>query len=292
MAEFTDTGSGDRLSFTLFLAAAIHALVILGIGYSVDAGRKLAPTLNITLATHKDQAPDKADFLAQHNQQASGTLDEIREITTMEQADFADTRVHQVNPLAQQKATTESQNATQLLSTVKASKDQVNRQDSPDKTENREEKQGEDFDAPIVDPEYASLQAKLDRLKQEEANKPRIRRLISVSTRSAADAAYLNAWAQKVESIGNANFPQQALDEEIFGRLRMAVLVDSNGLVKNIDISQSSGHRLLDDFARQIIRLAAPFEHFPPEILKNADQLEIIRTWEFSRAGVNTSAQN
>jgi len=292
MAEYTQTGSGDRLSFTFFLAAALHALVIFGVGISVDKGQMLAPTLNITLATHRDVAPDKADFLAQHNQQASGTLDEIREITTAELADFSDTRVHQVNPLEQQKATTKSQNTTQLLSTKKPSDTQVINQESPDKTENQEDKKGEDFDAPRVNPEYASLQAKLDRLKQEEANKPRIRRLISVSTKSSADAAYLNAWAQKVESIGNANFPQEALDQEIFGRLRMAVLIDSAGRVKNIDISQSSGHRLLDDFARQIIRLAAPFDRFPADILKNADQLEIIRTWEFTRTGVNTSAGN
>lgn len=281
--------TGERLTFTLFAAAAIHAMVIFGISFSIDSGQKIAPTLNITLATHKDKTPDKADFLAQFDQQASGTADQVKEITTLKAAEFADTSIRDVNPTAQQKATTESRNNTQLLSTTRTMDRRVAQQEDPDKSVNREEKRGEDFDAPLINPEFASLQAKLDRIKEEEANRPRLRRLISVSTKAATDAAYLNAWTQKVEAIGNENFPQEALQNRIFGSLRLAVRINRNGGIENIDISQSSGHRILDEAAMQIVRLAAPFERFPPEIRKNTDQLEIIRTWRFEITGLSTT---
>ncbi len=289
-AEFPEASSGDRLSFTFFLAAAIHAMVIFGIGFSLNAGQKIAPTLNITLATHKDKVkPEKADFLAQHDQLASGTGDEVKEITTRKQAEIADTKYRDVNPIAEKKATSESQSKTQILTTTQAQDLKVIKQTEPDKTVNREAQEGKDINSPVVNPELASLKAKLDRIKWEEANKPRLRRLVSVSAKSSADAAYLNAWTQKVEFIGNKNFPDEALSKEIFGSLRLAVLINHLGAVVNIEITQSSGHKILDDAALQIVRLAAPFERFPPEIQKTTDQLEIIRTWRFEITGLKTS---
>jgi len=35
----------------------------------------------------------------------------------------------------------------------------------------------------------------------------------------------------------------------------------------------------------RIVRLAAPYQDFPVEMRKRYDQLEIIRTWKFSRGG-------
>ncbi|WP_185233489.1 energy transducer TonB [Teredinibacter franksiae] len=285
-----EPSSGDRLSFTFFIAAAVHAMVIFGLGFSIESGQKIAPTLNITLATHSDErAPEKADFLAQHNQQASGTIDIVKEITSRTQAEIADTNVRDVNPIAQQKASSKSQSNTQLLSTTRPQETRVLKQKNPEKTVNREEKQGQEVDTPLVNLELASLQAHLDKLKQAEAKKPRVRRLISVSTRAAHDAIYLNNWEEKIELIGNKNFPAEAVAKEIFGNLRLAVLINRTGGVENIEILQSSGHKLLDDAALQIVRLAAPFDRFPPEIRKTADQLEIIRTWRFEITGLRTS---
>jgi protein TonB len=76
------TSSGERLSFTVFLAVAVHAVLILGVTFTLNRDPKPAPTLNITLATHQSQkAPDKADYLAQYNQEASGTIADTKELT-------------------------------------------------------------------------------------------------------------------------------------------------------------------------------------------------------------------
>ncbi|HTF86151.1 MAG TPA: energy transducer TonB, partial [Cellvibrio sp.] len=73
--------TGDRLSFTFFLALVVHALIILGVGFNLHQPNQ-SQTLEITLATHKSaKAPDQADFIAQHNQEASGTEEEAKQLT-------------------------------------------------------------------------------------------------------------------------------------------------------------------------------------------------------------------
>lgn len=54
-----------------------------------------------------------------------------------------------------------------------------------------------------------------------------------------------------------------------------------NGYVDGIEVLQSSGVRILDDAAMRIVRLAEPFQTFPPELADEVDKLEIIRTWQF-----------
>ncbi|WP_086929588.1 energy transducer TonB [Agarilytica rhodophyticola] len=286
-----DIGSGDRLSFTIFIAAACHALIIFGITFSLDTGTKVAPTLNITLATHASKIPPKkADFLAQHDQQASGTSSEVKELTVKDQAQLNDVKIRDINPAPSQKATQKKEVETQIITTQNRSNQKISLQEKLDqKNESSEERIGENLDAPLIDPEFASLQAKLDRLKQDLARQPRIRRLTSVSTKASYDARYLNDWAQKVELVGNKNFPEAALREEIFGSLRMSVMILPNGTVENIEILQSSGHTILDEAATQIVKLASPFQPFPREIKQSTDKLEIIRTWRFEITGLKTT---
>lgn len=281
--------SNERLQFTVFLALAINAILILGVGFSIDVGEKMAPTLNLTLATHKSaDEPEKADFVAQNNQQASGTEDDIKELTTVSPAEIADINIHEVNPepkiKAQQYVEAETKLITSTLNPVDKTADiQLN-----DNANEEELIDGDEFDSPAVNLEIASLRAKLDRLKQDLARQPRIRRLTSVSAKASYDAAYLNMWAQKIEGVGNKHYPQTALRRGIFGQLRLSVLLDSNGGVENVEILQSSGHSVLDNAAIQIVKLASPFPPFPKEIRQNTDQLEIIRTWRFEITGLST----
>ncbi|MFT5082621.1 MAG: protein TonB [Lentisphaeria bacterium] len=290
MSDDADIGSGDRLSFTIFIAAAVHAMVIFGIGFSVNSGKKIAPTLNITLATHQSKVePEKADFLAQYNQEASGTSDQVRELSTREQATLNDVRIRQLNPIPQQKASSASMSQTKVISATKNKFKQINSVETQNKRKDSRTAQGGEMETLTVDPEYVSLQAKLDKLKQDLANKPRIRRLTSVSTKASYDAHYLNDWAQRIEAIGNQNFPEAALKNDIYGDLRLSVLILPNGFVEEIEILQSSGYPILDEAAIQIVQLASPFHPFPKEIRINADKLEIIRTWRFEITGLKTT---
>ncbi len=59
-----------------FWLRLIHLALLLGVGFTMVEPKQITKTLEITLATFKsEKKPEKADFLAQDNQQGSGTLD-------------------------------------------------------------------------------------------------------------------------------------------------------------------------------------------------------------------------
>ena len=281
---------GDRFTFALFLACALHALLIFGVAFTAPEAKEAPPTLEVTLAQHRSlDAPEDADYLAQHNQQASGTAETPKELSTDRQAEIADTSIRQVSPLPQQQAARPADQLRQLITTIGDSPQQAPELPAEDKRS--EEKRGDaPSDLPPTNPEIASLQARLDKIRQTIAQRPRVRRLTSVATRASSDAAYLHDWRQKVEAVGNDNFPEEALARQITGDLRMMVRLLPTGAVEEVVILESSGERILDDAAQQIVRLAAPFAPFPTEIRKEADRLEIIRTWRFEMTGFSTAA--
>lgn len=293
MTDDVKSQSSDRLSFTLFLAAAFHAILIFGISFTVRSGDTVAPTLNITLATHKSASePKKADFLAQHNQEASGTASEVKELTTDIEADFTDVNINDVTPLTQQQARIETnESKTHIINTKQKSDRSTSSVDSKEKEIQRDAQDGDAEQLVPQSQEFSSLKAKLDKLRQAQAKEPRIRRHTSMSTKASYDALYLNNWTAKIERIGNENFPAEALKNSLQGNLRILVGIYPNGAVQKVEILQSSGHTILDSAAVQIIRLASPFDPFPAEIRKNTDILEIIRTLRFEITGDLTTSQ-
>ena len=70
----------DRMTTTLFLAALFHGIVILGVTFAVPMlDKQPAPSIEVLLVTGEDtRAADNlgAQYLAQRNQQGSGTTDE------------------------------------------------------------------------------------------------------------------------------------------------------------------------------------------------------------------------
>lgn len=283
--------AGDRLSFTLFLALVVHAVLLLGLDFKLPDLSNKSQTIEITLATHKSlHTPENADFLAQHNQEASGTIDEAKQLTTEKHAEFADSQVREVNPLPQQQAASVKQKRDQqLLTTTADAERSAQLKLNPDEREEQQKVEGLMENQPLISAEIASLQAKLDKQRQEYARRPRIRTLTSVSTKASFDAKYLNDWSEKVEQIGSRNYPKEALSRRITGNLRLSVIINPDGTIYEVNILQSSGQRLLDDAARQIVRLAAPFAPFPPEIRQHTDRLQIIRTWNFEISGKSTT---
>jgi protein TonB len=63
----------------------------------------------------------------------------------------------------------------------------------------------------------------------------------------------------------------------------MTVSILADGSVAHIDISRSSGHKVLDDAARRIVQMASPYAAFPPEIRRDTDILDVTRIWYFTQ---------
>jgi protein TonB len=93
----------------------------------------------------------------------------------------------------------------------------------------------------------------------------------------------MEAWRRKVERIGNLNYPEAAKDQGLYGSLILRVAVRADGSLEAVRVLRSSGQPLLDEAAKQIVELAAPFAPFPPDIAAETDVLDITRTWQFQR---------
>src|SRR5690554_1221638 len=173
-------GSGDRLGFTFFLALVLHVFIILGISAKLPEPTARAQTIEVTLATHKStKAPDKADFLAQQNQEASGTEEQARQLATERRAEFADTQIRDVNPMPQTQAAAPTKREDQrVITTVSSSPRDIQLQVNPEPLQEQKQREGL-LQEQTFTSEIASLQAKLDRQQQEYAKRPRVRRLTS-----------------------------------------------------------------------------------------------------------------
>ena len=260
--------SNDRMMFAIFVALMVHAMLVLGISFSAEESPAFSSTLDVTLAGYRsEEAPEDADFLAQENQQGSGTLDEAEMQTTDVEADFHANDIRE-NVREEQMPTaprTQDSQHTQVVSTTR----------SPTK----QQQQIEDPQAPTPDIpegpqqtllerslEIASLQAKLDTERQLYARMPRVHRLTAASTMKAADAYYVNLWRQKIERMGAINYPQEAENCYDNCRLRILVSINPDGSIHELAVLESSGRRVLDEAATRIVRLAAPFAPFTNEM--------------------------
>ena len=108
----------------------------------------------------------------------------------------------------------------------------------------------------------ARLAAEIHLRSQRYAKRPS-RKFVSASTREYAWAAYLREWVDRVERVGNLNYPEEARRRHIGGVVVINVGIRRDGSVERADIVQSSGIPLLDAAALRIARLAEPYAPLP-----------------------------
>ena len=269
----------DRFHFSLFLALSLHAALILGIGFSADLNAPESTSIEVTISLSNDKiAPDEADFLAAQNQLGSGTLASVKEMTTTERADFHTETFTPVysspTPTIEQRTSSETLVSTTAQSLSTTPTEQLDISDETNApTQNLQREQ--------LIQEIASLEARIAQNQQALANRPRIKHLSQVTTRSAAEAAYLNMWRQKCERIGRVNYPPGQLEGEVL----MLVSILSNGHLDAVKVLKSSGYNALDKAALATVRQAAPFQPFTVDMRKEYEVLEFTRTWQFTKTG-------
>jgi periplasmic protein TonB len=272
--------ASDRLGFTLFLAIVVHAIVVLGVGFkSPDHTQpEILPSLEIIVANAKtvDVAEDP-DFLAQMDQAGGGSADEkarpsapVSTPTPIDQKGLSDQQRPELRK--QQLALNQLYYLTQQES---ESTIQTQQQRKSKATESRQNNEVEQRATRI-----ARLQAEIREMAVAYAKRPKTITL-TASTRKAVEASYLASWVKKVEHTGNLNYPAEARQQQLDGRLRMSVWLNASGEVLDVKINNSSGTSILDEAAKRILRIAQPFPPFPDELRERADQIVIIRTWDF-----------
>jgi protein TonB len=265
---------------TLFLAAVFHGIVILGITFSISpsAESESLPTLDVILVqTQNPSEAEDAKFLAQVSQQGGGNSEEQSRPTDLFTAPSLSKNPGMAMATSQQQQASQKQVEEVALLHQDDSSYSI---DTDDDKQNPNNVTLQDQQNQNQNSKQARLAHELSTEIQNQAEKTRTKYLNS-STREFVPATYMRQWINRVERIGNLNYPDQARREKLSGTLILDVVINADGELVKTDLRQSSGHQILDDAAKRIVQLAAPYSPFPPKLRKEADIIHITRSWEF-----------
>lgn len=269
----------ERISFATGFSLLLHAFVLFGITFSVPDARNLAKKLQpleVTLVNSLSRAkPDKATAYAQSNLEGGGnTPDERRAGTPFPVLGKGQNFTPEQ---AAQRVKALEQEVKQLLTRNKSDYAVEQKKSTPQRVEST--LSGDELVQRSL--EIARLEAEISKNISFYEKLPK-RKRIGASTEEYRYAQYVEDWRAKVEQVGNLNYPEAARRQKIFGSLQLTVSIRADGSVESVEINKKSGHRILDAAAQKIVRLAAPYAPFPPDIRKEVDILSITRTWTFT----------
>lgn len=268
-----------RLSFSMIFSVLLHIFILFGIALVLPEPLNTAnfmQPLEVVLVNSKSSSkPLNADALAQHNLDGGGNTAADRRAknplpTLRDDSKFTpEQRAKRVAALEVE--------TKQMLTKLKSDYTAV----QPDfkKQKNDTPSNGEELVQRAM--EMARLEAQINKNWDAYQKMPR-RKFIGARTQEYRYAQYIEDWRIKVERIGNLNYPEQARQEKVFGSLQLSVSIRADGSVESVEVSKSSGHRILDAAAMRIVKLAAPYSPLPPSITKDVDILTITRTWTFT----------
>jgi periplasmic protein TonB len=274
--------TNDRMLTTCFLAALFHGIVILGVTFS-SPGSKAdndgAPGLEVVLVN--DQAPSvagnpNAEYLSERNQKGSGnTLRRERAL------------IPKSSLMAVERAGVPSGDGLAALQSGTDVGD-----DELIATNARSQKI-----LYFAAPEAAAVPSQLPLLLEKRPDlgmtpnddgvQLRMRGeasqqlWIAADTRESDVAVYLDSWRRKIERVGTMNFPDVARRQKLSGTPVIEVTIGADGKLLDTVVRRSSGHVEIDEAAMRILKLAAPFDPFPPELTANHDQIRIAYEWQF-----------
>jgi periplasmic protein TonB len=278
-ATATVNSPPDPIGATLLFSLLLHGVLLLGITFHFVKPTPSLPTLDVTLVNvANQQAPDKADFLAQANNAGGGQSDRAARPSDLfsgaipkPDPGIAAQPVEATTPRPREATPTRmvtTSGATDFRVTSDTARTQVDPQEQAPTAEELKRQQA-----------IAQLAAELRQKKVAYAKRPKVKYL-TASTREYAYAAYMRGWSDRVERVGNLNYPEEARRRGLHGDVLLTVVLSLDGSIKSIEVIQSSGQKVLDAAAERIVRLAAPFPP-APKSAERIDELNITRTWRF-----------
>ncbi|MGC4029579.1 MAG: TonB family protein [Steroidobacteraceae bacterium] len=266
----------DRLASMLMLAVLLHGIVILGITFAPPGQRDASSDPGIEVLLVSDELPEErsnpdATYLAQRTQSGSGNSSERR--------------------------------AAEIPSAGRP-------QPPPPPTPSRDTQAGTE---PVLSASAESGLARIVALPLAEPAPPEVRaaaaageaagddelRLrgerrdelyVTADTRASRLAPYLDAWRRRVERIGTVNYPSVAQRRGLTGNPVIEVALHRDGHLQSSRIIKSSGHPEIDAAALDILRLASPFDPFPPELARDYRLLRFAYEWQFVGGRVTDTA--
>jgi periplasmic protein TonB len=281
----TLTALGNQLSFRRLSLLAQALLVSFALHGGLLTVRFVDPEgfnrffkdtpLEVILVNAKsDQAPDKAQALAQANLAGGGDADKGRATSPLPPSPTSELgdALQETRRMIEQMQLEQRQLLAMIKDELAALPPPQPRQKG-EKGESRADKERRR--------QLVQALAEIEKRIREENARPR-KRYISPATMKSADALYYNQFRVKVERAGTERFPEIG-GKKLYGELVMEVWLDRQGRVVDVIITNSSGNRQLDRRAMAIVRKAGPFGLVPDDVRKGHDLLLISSRFRFTR---------
>ena len=276
-------GERERLRATLVLSLLVHGMLVLGVGFALNEAAPVLPTLDVILTEATTTlTPEQADFLAQASNRGGGEHDEARRPRDRQAGRLpqAETGVAPAPMRAQAPAPSPPPEA-RVVTSARGQQRVAQAEATPPVETRRPLPLGErNIDRELA---MARLAAEIHQDRERYAKRPN-RKFVSASTREYEYASYLRAWVDRVERIGNLNYPDEARRRRLEGQVVISVAIRRDGTVERAEVVDSSGQPLLDQAALRIVRLAEPYPPLPATA-EEVDVLHVTRTWQFLAGG-------
>jgi protein TonB len=277
-----------RIRSALGFSVLLHAVLLFAVSFTMPDKsllRNETPPLEVVLVNAKSPTrPTKADALAQHSLDGGGNTDAPRRAASPLPVTRHDKQATELT-LAQQRVEQLERESRELMTRSSAATNVASAPPRPERQVDTPAAPNTPNAADLMQRslEIARLEARI--AKDHEAYQQRPRRVfVGARTQEFRFARYIEDWRQKIERVGEMNYPQEARAQGLYGSLVMTVSIKADGTAEKIEINRSSGKKVLDEAAMRIVKLAAPFAPFPADIAKDTDILSVTRTWTFTRA--------
>jgi periplasmic protein TonB len=278
----------DRLATAVFVAALLHGLVIMGIRFNAaPPDRRPLPTLEVLLVPDgpAEEDNESAAYLSSRDQRGAGTGRD-RQRTSLPEASAS---------LLEHTGDVQGTEAAPAASDSSQSRSPVLAANSPG---SRRAVTGEELEPtgraalpvesrplPQVGVNASAAEESLH-LRGDASPDDRL----LADTRGSQIAAYIDAWKRRVEQVGTLHFPEEARSRSLSRNPVLEVAIRSDGSLQQVVIRRTSGQREIDNAAINTVRLAAPFDPFPPAMRERYPVFRLSYEWQFmsGRQGAGT----
>lgn len=274
----------DSLLLAVFVAVLVHAGMLLGINFKAPQAPKADKSIEITLShAPLKKAPKQSKYLAPDHQLGAGDATQKPEpvkqsLPTPPVRAAAPVRAEPPKqPAREAKKPTPQKVVTQAKAPVKITAP-VETVEEPVEEVTAEQPK---LTAEALQQQIAQLGEQIRNTRQS-AEDSKIKFVNSVSTHKYLAAQYVKDWEDKVERTGNLNYPAAARKPGASQSLTMDVGISADGSIYSMRIVRSSGNTALDEAAKRIVKMSAPFAELPTDLLKEVNVLVITRVWKFS----------
>jgi len=272
----------DRLLVTLFFAAIAHAVLILGLTFSAASDKSAGSPPGLQVLLVSDELPesaknDTATYLAQRTQRGSGNTTEHvvprNQASAMPMPAQAGAEKGALSP-EEAAASPETTEERVLTSTGWNPQVRYFAEEAGQAAAQQEPVRLDGRRADEAGPDEDAGPAELEGPRRDEL-------WVTPDSRAASLAPYLDAWRHKVERIGTLNYPSAARRSGKAASPILEVAIGANGALERAVIRQSSGDAELDQASLEILKLASPFDPFPPELERQYHTLRFAYEWQF-----------